>query len=132
MKFPKIWWFGLIWIVSIYILFYIYLLENRNLTEIPRKVRHLLKFGTTISVYLIGTLHMRQFNVLWMKQLWHLIHLSMLGLLVLIGIYVWFISDIPYFLKQFTLTVQELLISPSLYFVMGILNQLSKEKNVHL
>lgn len=129
MKFPRIWWIGFFWIVTIYIIYFIFFIENSNLPNIPRKIRHIIKFTSTISVYLIGTIHMRQFNVLWMKQLWHFIHLSMLALLLLFGIYVWFISDIPYFLKQFTLTIQELLISPSLYFVMGILNQLTNEKS---
>lgn len=132
MRFPKIWWIGFAWIIAIYILYFIFFIENRDLPNIPRKIRHIIKFTSTISVYVIGSLHMQQFNVPWMKKLWHFIHISMLLLLLLIGLYVWFIADIPYFVKQFTLTIQELLISPTIYFVMGILNQLSQEKKAPL
>lgn len=122
MIYSKKWRIGLIIIILIYLLYYIFIAENKDIVLVPRKIRHLVKFIITISVYLVGTAHITQFQVKWMEKLWHLIHLSMLGVLLLLGFYVWFISDIPDFVKQFSLTIQELLISPSLYFVMGLLN----------
>lgn len=123
MIFSRTWKIGLIYIIIIYILYHFLFLENKNIAEIPRKIRHLIKFGSTVSIYIIGTIHLSNFRVKWMEKLWHLIHISMLLFLSFLGFYVWFISDIPIFIKYFSVTIQELLISPSLYFVMGLLNE---------
>ena len=128
MVFNRKWYTGLLIIIVIYTLYYIYFFENKELKETPRILRHAIKLISSVSVYLIGTFHIQKFSVKWMEKLWHLIHLSMLGFLLSIGAFVWLISDIPYFLKQFTTTIQELLISPTLYIVMGLLNSLTLEK----
>lgn len=123
MIFSRTWKIGLFYIIIIYIFYHLLFLENKNIEEIPRKFRHLIKFISTASIYIIGTIHLSNFKVRWMEKLWHLIHLTMLFFLLFLGLFVWFISDIPIFLKSFSVTIQELLISPSLYFVMGLLNE---------
>lgn len=128
MVFNRKWYTGLFTIAIIYTLYFIFFLENKELKEIPRILRHAIKLVSSVSVYLIGTFHIQKFSVKWMEKLWHLIHLSMLGFLLSIGAFVWLISDIPYLLIQFSSTIQELLISPTLYIVMGLLNSLTLEK----
>lgn len=123
MKNNNRWRLGLLWIIIVYLLYYILFYENSELEQIPRKIRHFIKFFTSLSVYLIGTLHLSLGRKSWMWKLWHMIHLTCLPILMLLGLWVWFVSDVSQEVKDFSLTIQELLISPTLYVVMGMLNR---------
>lgn len=119
------WWIGLVIILGIYSFYYLIFADNHDFfIQIPRKVRHLIKFGTTVSVYLIGTFHLGKIQNDWMARIWHLIHLSFLGILVLIGLYDWMIAPTPYFIRNLTIPMQEFLISPTLYVLMGLINKI--------
>jgi len=116
------WITGLLFILLIYTLFYLFFVESEQTQFIPRRIRHFIKFATTFSVYLIGTLHLGKLTAKWMSQIWHFIHISLLSVLVLIGGYDWLFGMVSQHVKDFTSTIQEFLISPVLYVGMGILN----------
>lgn len=90
--------------------------------ELPKLTFHLIRFGTTIVVYFIGTFHLGKLEDSWMSKIWHLVHIGGLIIITSMGLFDWFILDIGRPAKQFAHTIQELLISPVLYVAMGILN----------
>jgi hypothetical protein len=121
-KTPRSRWIGgLAIILVIYTLFYIYFVDG-DVLWIPRKIRHVIKFATTIAVYLVGTAHLGELKDKWMSHLWHLIHISLLGFITLVGLYDWTFGMVSQQIKDMTWTMQEFLISPVLYVGMGIIN----------
>ncbi|MEN3322131.1 hypothetical protein VP395_00190 [Mariniflexile soesokkakense] len=119
---------GLIFIIIIYSLFYIFFLENSNLI-LPSKIRHIVKFLATIAIYFIGTFHLGKLSDTWMSILWHIIHISGLVVITSLGLFDWFITEISLSLRLFANSIQELLISPILYVAMGLLNKSLKKSN---
>ncbi len=115
--------FGLIFIIIIYSCYYLLFYENENLDFLSRKSSHLIKFGTTIIVYLVGTFHLGKLDDIWMSYLWHFIHVSGLCIITSIGLYDWFIGEVLLRVKLFAGSIQEMLISPVLYVGMGLLNK---------
>lgn len=117
---------GLLLIIIIYSIHYLYFLDNVDLV-ISKKARHLGTFFTTIIIYFIGTFHLGKLPNTWMSTLWHLIHISGLCILSILGIFDWFISEISLSLRSFAHSIQELLLSPVLYVCMGLLNKSLKK-----
>ena len=118
---------GLIIIVIIYSAFYIYFADSENALLIPRKIRHIIKFGTTILVYAVGSFHLGQLHQKWMGMLWHIIHISLLVTITSIGLYDWTFGMVSQSTKDLAQSMQEFLISPVLYVGMGILNSQFKK-----
>lgn len=114
--------FGLIFIVVIYSIYYLVLVDNVFL-EIPRRTRHFGSFLTTIIVYFIGTFHLGKLSDTWMSSIWHFVHISGLCILTICGGYDWLVSEISLSLRSFVKSVQEVLISPVLYVGMGLINK---------
>ncbi|OBQ56993.1 hypothetical protein JJL45_02225 [Tamlana sp. s12] len=131
---------GLLIIILIYSLYYIYFVEyylyfdeNNDVIKTPRIIRQIIRFTTTIVVYLIGTIHLGKLKDSWMSSLWHLVHISGLCILTSLGLFDLLITDIGHKLKTFCISVQEILISPVLYVAMGLLNSsLNKSNNTEL
>lgn len=115
------WIGGLVVILVIYTLYYLLFADTDN-TWIPRKIRHVIKFATTVAVYLVGTYHLGVLKDKWMSNLWHFIHISLLGIITLVGVYDWTFGMVSPQIKDMTVTMQEFLISPVLYVGMGIIN----------
>ena len=116
------WIGGLALIMVIYTAYYVYFVDS-DVTWIPRKVRHVIKFSTTIAVYFVGTFHLGRLADRWMSHLWHFIHISLLGIITCVGLYDWAFGMVSEQLKEMTATMQEFLISPVLYVGMGIVNK---------
>jgi hypothetical protein len=122
---------GLLLIVVIYSLFYIYFLENANVSSLSGVIRHGIAFAATVAVYLVGTSHLGTLEDKWMSSLWHFVHISGLLILTCLGLFDLLISDISFNMRRFALTVLEFLISPVLYVGMGLLNRsLKQQKNI--
>lgn len=115
------WIGGLAIILVIYTLFYLFFVE-KEVIWIPRKIRHVIKFSATIAVYFVGTAHLGKLQDRWMSHLWHVIHVTLLGFITLVGLYDWTFGMVSQQIKDMTWTMQEFLISPVLYVGMGILN----------
>ncbi|MEI7628677.1 MAG: hypothetical protein WCJ80_10570 [Bacteroidota bacterium] len=114
---------GLIIIMLIYSMFYILFADQPATLLIPRKWRHVIKFITTFTVYLVGTYHLGKHKITWMLYLWHFVHITLLSTITSIGIYDWVFGMVRYQVKEIAASMQEFLISPMLYIAMGILNQ---------
>ena len=69
-----IWGLGLILLV--YTVYYLAFADNSHMPSIPRKIRHLIKFGATILIYFIGTCHLGKLKVSWMAKKWHFVYIS--------------------------------------------------------
>lgn len=114
---------GLLFILLIYALFYLLFVDAASTVLIPRKIRHVIKFITTVSVYLIGTYHIGKAKQIWMEQIWHLVHISLLCIITGIGLYDWTFGMVTIAIKEVAASMQEFLISPILYIGMGILQK---------
>lgn len=119
----KQFWIGLFVLFSIYTLYYLFFIESSYYYEIPRKLRHVIKFSTLIIVYFIGLVHLKFGKSPWMRTLWHIVHIFGISLLTIIGLYDWFINNTGPKTRIYMSTVNEFLISPTLYVSMGILNK---------
>ncbi|BDB54620.1 hypothetical protein GENT5_09250 [Flavobacterium ammoniigenes] len=113
---------GLFIIVLVYSAYYIFFADSENAVTIPRRMRHIIKFSTTILVYLIGSFHLGTLQQKWMRMLWHCIHISLLVTITSIGLYDWTFGMVSNSTKDVAQSMQEFLISPVLYVGMGILN----------
>jgi hypothetical protein len=115
------WIGGLLVILSIYTLFYL-TFADRDVSWIPRRIRHVIKFFFTFAVYLAGTYHLGPLKDRWMSYGWHLIHIGLLFVITAVGLYDWIFGAVGENIREITGTMQEFLISPVLYVGMGILN----------
>ncbi len=123
---------GFLAIILIYSLYNIFLVDVGYYEQIPRKVRHINKFIAIILVYAIGTYALKRYTVNWMMQIWHLLHIVVILLMLLLGIYDWVFGNITLQLRNIANTFLEFLISPVFYAAIAILNNnlgLLTEKN---
>ena len=120
---PRKFWMGLIIILAIYTLFYLFFKDADYLGLIPRKIRHIIKFVVLIAIYLVGVWHLSLDKIIWMKTLWHLIHISGIIFLVFLGAYDWLIYPMPMYMREVMDAVNEFLIAPTLFVVMGLLHK---------
>lgn len=121
---------GLLILVIIYTITYLFFYEADYLDQIPRKIRHLIRFFILITVYLIGTYHLKLEKEKWMNACWHIIHISGIGIILSIGIYDWLIEATSSSIRNFSGIINEFLVSPILFVViqlMSIVKELGKE-----
>jgi len=118
----RIYWIGFIVIVIIYSLYNLYLVDVTYYQSIPRKVRHIGKFVSILTIYGTGTLALRKYTADWMMFIWHMVHIIIITLLLLIGIYDWSFGEISAQFRNVANTLFEFLISPVIYIAVGILN----------
>jgi hypothetical protein len=126
----QIYWIGFIVIVIIYSLYNLYLVDVGYYQNIPRKLRHIGKFASIIIIYGTGTFALKRATAEWMMYIWHLIHIIIIALLLLLGIYDWSFGELSAQMRNVANTLFEFLISPVIYIGVGILNsKFGKEKN---
>jgi len=115
-------WAGFAIIVVIYSLYNLYLVDVNYYQSIPRKVRHICKFIVILSIYGTGTFALKKYTAEWMMYIWHILHIIIISLLVLIGIYDWSFGEISVQFRNIANTLFEFLISPVIFIAVGILN----------
>jgi len=118
----QIYWIGFIVIVVIYSLYNLYLVDVGYYQDIPRRVRHVGKFAAIITIYVTGTFALRKYTADWMMFIWHLVHIVIIVLLLLIGSYDWIFGELSSRMRNVANTLFEFLISPLIYIGVGILN----------
>lgn len=121
--------FGLIFIILIYSCYYIFFAENKDTHLIPKIIQHIIRLTTTIIVYFVGTFHLGKLKDTWLSSIWHLVHISGLAIIGVIGLYNLLIADLTINTKLIALNVQEILISPMLYLAMGLINNSLNKKS---
>jgi len=118
----QIYWAGFIIIVIIYSLYNLYLVDVGYYQSIPRKLRNVGKLSSILIIYGIGTFALRKYTAAWMMYIWHLVHIIIIALLLLIGVYDWCFGEISAQFRNVANTLFEFLISPVIYIAVGILN----------
>jgi hypothetical protein len=120
---PRKFWVGLAIILIIYSAYYLLFMDTHNAKDIPRKIRHVIKFTVLITVYLIGVKQLSLERIAWMKTVWHIIHLSGIFILLSLGAFDWIVRPLPFGIRQVMGAINEFLIGPTLFVGMGILHQ---------
>ncbi|MEI6585978.1 MAG: hypothetical protein WCL56_07825 [Sediminibacterium sp.] len=120
---PRKFWVGLAIILIIYTAYYLLFMDTHYVTDIPRKIRHVIKFTVLFTVYLIGVKQLTLEKIAWMKTIWHVIHLSGIFILLSLGAFDWIVRPLPFSVRQVMGAINEFLIGPTLFVGMGILHQ---------
>lgn len=116
---------GLVYIFLIYTAYYFYFVDGLFATIKPLLLKHFVLIGIAFLVYFIGTLHLGKIQQSWMSFLWHIVHISLLSTLIAINLYkVKSGNELSYAMQHLSDNIKEILISPMLYFAMGLLNRL--------
>ncbi len=118
----KIYWIGFIIIVIVYSLYNLYFIDVNYYDSIPRKLRHVEKFIPILVIYGVGTFTLKSYTADWMMYIWHLVHIIIIALLLIIGIYDWTFGEVSAQIRNVIGTLFEFLISPLMYIAVGILN----------
>ncbi|WP_183572433.1 hypothetical protein HDF18_04585 [Mucilaginibacter sp. X5P1] len=128
----RYYWLGFIIIAVIYSLYNLYLVDVSYYQSIPRKIRHVGKLVAVLTIYGTGTFALKKYTGDWMMFIWHMIHIVIITLLLLIGIYDWTFGAVTMQIRNIADTLFEFLISPVIYIAVGILNSKfgKAEKNV--
>ena len=113
---------GLLAITLLYILYNLFLVDVDYYQSIPRKIRHINKFGSILLVYGIGTWTLKKNTIGWMMLIWHFVYAVTAIALILIGLYDWRFGISSIQLRNIASSLHEFLISPILFVGMGILN----------
>ena len=115
---------GLAYIFLIYTGYYFYFVDGLFTTIPSLMYKHVLLVGIACFVYFIGTLHLGKLQQSWMLFLWHIVHISLLSTLITINLYKIKSGSLSYEMQHLSDNIKEILISPMLYFLMGLLNRL--------
>lgn len=121
-------WIGLLAIFVIYSAYYLLMAENKNAMVIPRMFRHLLKISIVFMVYFTGTYFLGKVPQKWLSQVWHLIHISLITLLILLWLWHFLIAPLPHNFNVLGYSIHEFLISPLLYLTTGLLGTLIRHE----
>ena len=113
---------GGITIAVLYSLYYIFLIDSTFYWALPRGVRHANKIFLVVIVYVIGTYALKNYVYNWLMFIWHIIHVVVIGLLIIIGVYDLFFKTVSTELKNLSQTFLEILISPLFFVAVAILN----------
>ena len=114
-------WIGLLVMILIYCLYYLYFIYGLS-REVSLRTMHLLKFLFVLMAYGAGLLGLRRSVSPGLVQLWRLVYAACLLLLVLLGLYDWFFARAPLSVRGIADNIQELLVSPILYVVISIVS----------
>lgn len=121
LKRPVLFWIGLAAIILVYCLYYLYFIYNLS-RQVSLHVMHILKFLFVLAAYGMGLLGLRRNVSPGLMQLWHMVYAACLLLLVMLGMYDWFFTRAPLAVRGIADNIQELLVSPVLYVVIGIIS----------
>lgn len=121
LKRPAAFWVGLAVIILVYCLYHLYFIYNLS-RQVSLHAVHVLKFIFVLAAYGAGVLGLRKNVSPGLAGLWHLVYAACLLLLVMLGIYDWFFTRAPLAVRGIADNIQELLVSPVLYGVIGLIS----------
>jgi len=117
----QLYWICFMVMVVVYSLYNIYFVDVKNYYDISRKMRHVYKFISIILIYGIGTAGIRKYAVDWVVFIWHAIYVVAIAILLLFGLYSWFVGQLAVGVHNMVETLLQLLISPLFYIAVGIM-----------
>jgi hypothetical protein len=115
---------GLLLVVILYSLYNLFFLDLWFYDATSRAMRHVVKFGSILIVYVAGVFVFRRYTPSWPLSIWHLLYAGCTIVLVAIGLYDGWLG-VTQSVRSFAVTLHEFLISPAPYVVVGILNKRS-------
>jgi len=116
---------GLIVLVLIYSAYYLLVADNDRIIQKTPALSHALRFAVVLAIYLSGTYFLARLPKKWLKQLWHLVHIVLISLLVVLWCWHFVVSPLPHNLRNFGYSIHEFLISPLLYLATWLLGKLN-------
>lgn len=121
-------WPGLVVLLLIYSAYYLLYADNRNLEPQNKAVSHAIKIGIVFVIYLTGSLFLRKLPQPWLLQVWHLIHISLISLLISLWAWHFLVSPLPQNMRKLGNSIHEFLISPLLYLATGLLGRVAPQQ----
>ena len=123
---------GLLYIFMIYSI-YILIFQEHVLFgkfKLPVIQNRIVMFVFAGLIYLVGTVHLGKLQQSWMLLLWHLVYIGFLSIFLVIILIKLILLNISCQIGPIHIsdTIKELLISPMLYFSLGLLNRLLVKK----
>jgi hypothetical protein len=116
---------GLIVLITIYTAYYLLVADNDGITKQPLLITHSIKILVVLAIYLSGTFFLAKLPQKWLKQLWHLIHIVLISILVVLWSWHFAVHPLPINLRNFGYSIHEFLISPLLYLATWLMGKLA-------
>jgi hypothetical protein len=114
---------GLLALTILYCLYFLYFIYGVS-QVLPLRARHIVKFLFILLAYGAGGFSLKKYAAIpWTMQIWHGVYLITLLLLLLLGGYDWEIARVPFPVRVLADDLQEFLVSPVLYVVIGIMSR---------
>lgn len=109
-------------IFSIIVLFLLYssyyILTDKwinALGKLSRKNEHVILFISIVLVYIAGSIGLKNCKPPWLNKVWHLFHIVLIPLLLLLGAIDWLTGGLPKGWRHFAQSIGETLVSPILF-----------------
>lgn len=112
-------------LITIYTAYYLLVADNDGITKQPLLITHSIKILVVLAIYLSGTFFLAKLPQKWLKQLWHLIHIVLISILVVLWSWHFAVHPLPINLRNFGYSIHEFLISPLLYLATWLMGKLA-------
>jgi hypothetical protein len=120
--FPQNFWKGFIVIIIAYTIVQLFFNDIIAYLPLPFKInRQFARWLTIFFIYVTGTRVLKSTKEAWMLAIWHIIHLGLIGFLMFIAFYEYFIAPVTYGIRASVAPIIEFLISPVLYMSAGLI-----------
>jgi len=120
--FPQNFWKGFVVIIIAYSIVQLFFNDIIAYLPLPFKInRQFARWLTIFFIYVIGTRVLKSTKESWMLAIWHIIHLGLIGFLMFIAFYEYFIAPVTYGIRASVAPIIEFLISPVLYMSAGLI-----------
>ena len=125
----KNFWPGLLVLFVIYSAYRLLFVENisHSLNNIIYK--YFFKGIVVFVIYFTGSYFLRKSPIPWLLYAWHIIHITLITILVSLWVWHFMIYKLPLNLKNLGDSIHEFLISPLLYLATGLLGKIN-DKNI--
>lgn len=118
-------WGGLLAIMALYCLYYLYFIDGLSL-QISLRARHIGKFLFIIVAYLTGLYALKKQVPGWVILIWHFLYGGILLMLLSFGMYDWAMARASVPMRIIAYDLQELLVSPIVYVALVFLGNFYK------
>jgi hypothetical protein len=112
---------GLLTITLLFSFYHLYLLDYFETTS--RKPRHIIRLGAILLVYGTGWWVIKRTCPGWLTQVWHLLYAVNLVILLTIGLYYWYFTEMSIPFHDIAISLTEFSLSPAPYIIIAILNR---------
>jgi len=120
--FPKNFWRGLLFILLAYTV--VQLLVYQHLFVFDEYIalfRQPIRWLTITFVYMVGARMLKSTDELWLLTIWHFVHITLIGYLLIVSFFEYFVRAVPYGIRASVAPIIEFLISPVLYMCAGLI-----------